>query len=141
MFKWTVYDPLVDHVIDKGTIPPESVLPAFGSFPWGAMLAKMEGVKEEDIYFPPSVGFTSLADSHSLEIVIVVDEKEALFDLFYDETADESYRFELLDQTPEVTTEILAEFAGGKYDRVRARFEADDDSASHESKPWWKYWS
>ena len=141
MFKWTTYDPLVDHVIDKGTIPPESVLPAFGDFPWGAMLAKMEGVKEEDIYFPPSVGFTSLADSHSLEIVIVVDEKEALFDLFYDETADESYRFELLDQTPEVTTEILAQFVASDYPRVRAHFDAADSTAFREPKPWWNFWS
>ena len=140
MFRWTVSDPLVDHAIDRGRIPSESVLPAFGDFPWGAMLAKMEGAREEEIHFPPSVGFTNLEDSHSLEIVIADDEKEPLFHLFYDETADESSRLQLLDQTPENTTEILIKFVDGDYSRVRAYFEAADESFSREQKPWWKFW-
>jgi hypothetical protein len=104
------------------------------------MLAKMDGMKEEEIFFPPSVGFTNLDDSHSLEIAIVEEAKETLFYLFYDESEDDPSRLELLDQTPEVTTEVLAEFASGKYDRVRARFEAADESASRDSKPWWRFW-
>src|SRR5262245_40569186 len=138
MFKWTVCDPVVDHAIDKGVLSAEEVLSAFGDYPWGEMVAKMEGLKEEDICFPPSVGFTNVDDSHSLEIVLFADEKDVVFQLFYEESADESSRLELWDQTPEVTTRILADFVAGDYDRVRARF-ADDESASADVKPWWRF--
>ena len=123
MFRWTICDPLVEHAIDKGKIARDAVLPAFRDFPWGAMLAKMDGRKEEEIHFPPSVGFTNLDDAHSLEIVLIGDEGETVFYLFYDESADEVSRLQLLDQTPEVTVEILADFVDANYDRVRARFE------------------
>ena len=137
MFKWTACDPLVDHVIDKGRIAREDVLPAFRDFPWGEMLAKMDGLKEEEIFSPPSICFTNLDDGHSIEIAILDEEKETVFYLSYEESEDDPSRMELLDQTPEVATDVLAEFADGKYDRVRARFEAIDDS---DSKPWWKLW-
>ena len=140
MFKWTAYDPLVEQEIDKGRIPPESVLRAFGEYPWGAMLAKMEAAKEEEIHFPPAVSFTNLDDAHSLEIVIVPDETDVLFNLYYDETAGDSYRFDLMDQTLEVTTDILAEFVDGDYARVRAQFVDSDQPSSQEPKPWWKFW-
>ena len=141
MFKWTVCDPFVDHAIDKGKIAEEDVLTVFRDFPWGEMLAKMDGLRDDENCSPPSLCFTNLDDDHTLEIVLFEEEKETLFYLFYEESEDDPSRLELLDQTPEVTVEILAEFASGKYDRLRARFEADDDSASRKSKPWWKFWS
>ena len=140
MFKWTVCDPLVDHAIDKGTIAQEEILSAFRDFPWTAMLAKMDGVNEDEIYFPPSIGFTNLDDAHALEIIMVEDEDEIVFYLFYEESEDDPSRLQLLDQTPEVTTEVLAEFVDGHYDRVRARFEAEDESTTRDPKPWWKFW-
>jgi hypothetical protein len=124
MFRWTINDPLIEQVIDKGKIAGDAVLRAFSEFPWGAMLAKMDGRKEEEIHFPPSVGFTNLDDGHSIEIVLIEDERETLFYLFYDESDDEEFRWQLLDQTPEAAVEVLADFVAGRYDRVRARFES-----------------
>ena len=101
MFKCSICDPLLKVVIEKGKIAREAVLPTFRDFPWASMLAKMRTAKEGEIYFSPSLAFTNLEDGRSLEISIVEDKKETVFYLFYGESADESSRMELLDQSAE----------------------------------------
>jgi hypothetical protein len=140
MFKWTTWDPLEEEASDKGKITREAVLPAFRDFPWGDMLAKMRDAKEEDVHCLPSVGFTNLDDGHSLEIALAEDAAEPVFYLFYDESADALSRYQLLDQSPEAATEILAAFATGDYDRVRERFERADRPESSGLRPWWRFW-
>jgi hypothetical protein len=75
MFKWTICDPLVEKVIEKGVILREAILPTFRAFPWASMLDKMRVAKESEIHFSPSVRFTNIEDNHSLEISIVEDDR------------------------------------------------------------------
>ncbi|MFN0068178.1 MAG: hypothetical protein ACKVYV_11135 [Limisphaerales bacterium] len=133
MTKYTVCDPLIPYVVDKGLIAREAILPTFRDFPWESMLAKMRTAKEEDIHFSPSVSFTNLEDLHSMTISIVEDPKETVFYLFYAESEGESSTHVLLDQSAPATSDILAAFADGRYYYVRER------CVSH-SKPWWKLW-
>lgn len=140
MFKWTVCDPLVEKVIEKGAISREAILPAFRDFPWTSMLAKMRAAKEKDIHFSPSVGFTNVEDGHALEISIVDDGKETVFYLFYKESAADTAASDLLDQSAEATIEILGEFLAGQYDLIREQFRAKGRLAPSGQKPWWKLW-
>ena len=140
MFKWTVCDPLVEKVIEKGVISREAILPAFRDFPWTSMLAKMGAAKERDIHFSPSVGFTNVEDGHALEISIVDDGKETVFYLFYKESATDTAASDLLDQSAEATIEILGEFSAGHYDLIREQFGAKGRLVPSGQKPWWKLW-
>lgn len=140
MFKWTVCDPLVEKVIEKGVISREAILAAFRDFPWSSMLAKMRAAKQKEIHFSPSVGFTNVEDGHSLEISIVDDGKQTVFYLFYKESAADTATSDLLDQSTEATTEILGEFSSGHYDLVREQFRAKGRLVSPGQKPWWKFW-
>ena len=140
MFKWTVCDPLKEKVIEKGVISQEAVLAAFRDFPWASMLAKMSAANEKEIYFSPSVGFTNLEDGHSMDISIVDDGKQTVFYLFYNESAAHSATSDLLDQSAESTTEILAEFSNGQYDLVREHFGGKGRLEPPGQKPWWKFW-
>ncbi len=140
MFKFTICDPLVKDVIDRGAIPQEAVLPAFSDFPWSDMLAKMRSAKEKDICFSPSVGFENTADGHGIVISIVEGKKETVFYLFYKESAAKSETSELLDQTAASTIDILTEFVAGRYGQVRERFAAPGRSNGEEQKPWWRFW-
>ncbi|MBI3885064.1 MAG: hypothetical protein HY302_04965 [Opitutae bacterium] len=140
MFKFSICDPLIKEAINKGAIPKEGVLPAFRDFSWGEMLAKMRTAKESDIHFSPSIRFENTIDGHVFEISIVEDKKETVFYLFYGESVDDSASSELLDQTASSTTDILAEFVAGDYERVQERFNVKTRSVGNEQRPWWKFW-
>ncbi len=140
MFKWTVCDPHLPAVVEKGVIARDAVLTTFRDFPWGSMLAKMRTAKDEDIYFSPSIGFVNVADGHALEISIVEDKKETVFYLFYKESNDDMSTFDLLDQSPSTTVDILDEFSLGNYEILRNRFAVKRQSNGKKSKPWWRLW-
>lgn len=141
MFKFTICDPLVRDVIDKGTLPKDSVLPAFRDFPWFDMLAKMRTAKEEDICFSPSVEFTNLDDGHAFTASIVEDKNETVFYLFYKESATTDYTAELLDQSAEAAMDALGDFVEGRYDQLSQRFASGAQAAAGGTKPWWKFWA
>jgi hypothetical protein len=121
MFKWTICDPLVEAVIDKGVIPKEGVLQAFSDFPWADMLAKMRIADSKGAHFSPSVEFTNIDDGCSLTASMIEDKKETVFSLFFEDATDDSDDAEFLGQSLDITVDILEEFVAGQYDRLRAR--------------------
>jgi hypothetical protein len=139
MFRFTICDPLIRDVIDKGTLPKDGVLPAFRDFRWSDMLAKMRTAKESDICFSPSVEFTNLHDGHSFVASIVEAKSETVFYLFYKESPTASPA-EVLDQSAESTVAALGEFVDGHYERLRGRFAMQTHVASKGGKQWWRFW-
>jgi hypothetical protein len=121
MFKWTICDPSVEHPIDKGLIPKESVLQAFSDFPWADMLAKMQTGDSKGFQFSPSVEFTNVDDGCSLTASMIEDKKETVFSLFFEDATNDSDDAEFFGQSPDITLDILEEFVAGQYDRLRAR--------------------
>lgn len=121
MFKLTICDPLVEHPIDKGVIPKESVLQTFSDFPWADMLAKIRTADSKGIHFSLSLEFTNIDDGCSLTASMIEDKKATGFSLCFEDATDDSNDAEFLGQSLDITVDILEEFTAGQYDRLRAR--------------------
>lgn len=83
MYRYSICDPLHADVLEMGQIPKESVLEIFDEFPWVPMLAKMEGVGEQDIYFSPSLEFENKLNQHGISISALGDVGKQEFMIFY----------------------------------------------------------
>ena len=66
-----------------GDIDKAKILDILDRFPWTDLLDKMNGAKESDIHFSPSLEFENKASRHGLSISIIDDEKGNEFYIFY----------------------------------------------------------
>ena len=81
MFRYSICDPLKSEPLEMGEIEKDQILEVFERFPWKDMLNKMQGVKESDIQFSPSIEFENKATHLGITISMGVDENE--FYVFY----------------------------------------------------------
>jgi hypothetical protein len=82
MFRYSICDPLKNEPIEMGEVEKAKILDIVDRFPWTELLDKMNGVKESDIHFSPSVEFENKANRHGLSISIV-EEKGNEFYIFF----------------------------------------------------------
>lgn len=82
-YTWTVCEPDVPNVIEKGPIPKEEIMETFENFPWMDRLRKCVEMKD-DACFSPSVGFRNLDTMQGVEFSIVGTEAEYEFYIFND---------------------------------------------------------
>lgn len=134
MYRWSVCDPLVESVIEKGRIRKEDILSTFKAFPWVDHLSKMETLQESQIHFSPSLEFANTLDNRGLTFSAIQEGEAFVFYIFYMrpekikklfgliEKDEPRYVSDLLDQSFDEATEILKEFIDGKYEKLCARF-------------------
>jgi hypothetical protein len=83
MFRYSICDPLKKEPIEMGEIDMGKIMDVLDKFPWAELLAKMEGVKDEEIYFSPAIEFENKDNHHGVTISIVEDGKGTEFDIFF----------------------------------------------------------
>lgn len=128
MYEWTICDPLIKDIIEKGEIKKENILQTFQKFPWKEMLEKMNDVKESEIYYSPSLEFKNTQD-HSTIVFSAIQEdtdiksKNYIFYVFYRPPGnDKRNPDELLDQSPEDAEEMLKAFLSENHSSLSDRF-------------------
>ena len=134
MYKWSICDPLIEDVIEKGKINKYDIESKFSEYPWEEMLAKLSGKKMEEIHFSPSLEFRDEKRGRSITFSAVENDNGYCFYIFFKrpETVsklfglikkeDPDYFSELLDQTTDSAAKILNKFVSGKYDELRQQF-------------------
>jgi len=83
MFRYSICDPLKKEPIEMGDIDKGKILDILDRFPWTDLLDKMNGARESDIHFSPSLEFENKTNRHGLSISIVEGEKGNEFYIFY----------------------------------------------------------
>lgn len=81
-FRHSICDPLNPKIIEKGSIDRIDIIPLFSSFPWSQYLKKMNGAKETEIYFSPSLEFENKLNSNGLAISAVDEGNPNEFELY-----------------------------------------------------------
>jgi predicted secreted protein len=134
MYKWSVCDPLIKDVIEKGNIDKEDIISTFTNYPWVEMLEKLAGAKQEDICFSPSLEFRDEESGRGITFSAVEKDNGYCFYVFFKrpetvsklfglrKVEDPSYVSDILDQTTESSLELLNKFVSGKYDELRLQF-------------------
>lgn len=84
MFQWTICDPLIADIIQKGDIEKTDIIKTFQAHTWQEMLKKQHDAKEEDLHFSPSIEFKNTNDGSSLSIVVIGKQQaDHVFYAFY----------------------------------------------------------
>jgi hypothetical protein len=134
MYKWSICDPLIEDVIEKGKINKDDIMSTFTNFPWEEMLKKLAGAKQEDICFSPSLEFRDEKNGRGITFSAVEENSGYCFYVFFKrpETVSKlfgmrkvenpDYVSDILDQTAESSLVLLNQFVSGKYDELRLQF-------------------
>ncbi|HEV8503762.1 MAG TPA: hypothetical protein VGQ53_00115 [Chitinophagaceae bacterium] len=82
-FRASFCDPLKPDIIELGAIHKDSIIDKFESIDWADYLRKMASVKENEIYYSPSLEIENRDTKHGLDISAVGDAKNYEFYIFY----------------------------------------------------------
>jgi hypothetical protein len=82
-YRWSICEPDQPTVIEKGLILKEDLMAAFENFPWMGYLRQMEGMKESDIHYSPSLEFENLDTKQDVVFSIAGNEVNNEFYVFY----------------------------------------------------------
>ncbi|WP_181304013.1 hypothetical protein [Rufibacter sp. XAAS-G3-1] len=125
VFHYTFSSPLQAENIDLGTIEGERMVSYFLDYPWADWLLKMEGVKEGDIYFSPTLNFENKETKQKILVSAVGDRAGFVFYVFYQrpimvnhffglrQKYKEDHTTEVLHQSKEKTALLVEAFAKG----------------------------
>ncbi|MCJ8273615.1 MAG: hypothetical protein MJK04_29975, partial [Psychrosphaera sp.] len=125
MYCWTVCDPTVANIIDKGTIEQKQIRDTFENFPWREMLDKLNSADQSKVYYSPSIEFRSEKDNRGITFSAVDAPDGYIFYIFYQrpekvkkwfgflEIDEPKFVSDILDQSKETALEILNEFVAG----------------------------
>ncbi|MEI9945997.1 MAG: hypothetical protein WDN26_17470 [Chitinophagaceae bacterium] len=83
IYRWSTCLPDKAGINEMGLITKEDAIEAFEQFPWIEHLSKMDFLKEEDIYYSPSLEFENTDTKHMVTFSIVGDDKGNEFYIFY----------------------------------------------------------
>lgn len=118
-FRASFCHPLQPHIIELGVIQMEDIVAKFETTPWADYLLQMQGKKEEDIYYSPSLEIENSDTRHGLSISAVGDPENYEFYIYYkrpkvvksffglSKKLDENYLTEITGQTREDGLECL----------------------------------
>jgi hypothetical protein len=82
-FRASFGNPFEKDIIELGTISKDSILDKFEKTPWADILRQMSYVKEEEIYYSPSLEIENKDNNHGLAISAVGSPDNFEFYLFY----------------------------------------------------------
>lgn len=82
-YYYTICEPLNPEIVDKGDVAKENIIQTFEQFPWIHYLKQMEGKKDSEVYYSPSLEIMNKVTRHGLSISIVGDELKNEFFVFY----------------------------------------------------------
>ena len=134
MYKWSICDPLIKDVIEKGAIDKADIIPTFNNFPWRELLNKLSSAKQEEIYYSPSLEFRDEESGRGITFSAVQDKNDYCFYVFFQrpeiisrffgfrKVEDPDYVSEVLDQSTESSLELLNDFVLGNYELLKAKF-------------------
>jgi hypothetical protein len=82
-FRASFCDPVNPQIIDLGVIHKDSIIDKFESIDWADYLRKMASVKENEIYYSPSLEIENRDTKHGLDISAVGNANNYEFYIFY----------------------------------------------------------
>jgi hypothetical protein len=82
-FRASFCNPFEKDIIELGSISKDSVLDKFENTAWGDILRQMSSLKEEEIYYSPSLEIENKDNKHGLAISAVGDPDSFEFYIFY----------------------------------------------------------
>ena len=134
MYKWSICDPLIEDVIEKGDIHKDDIIDTFTNFPWQEMLNKLEGAREEEVCYSPSLEFRDEISGRGITFSAVKEGAGYCFYVFFKrpevvsklfglrKVEDPDYVSDILDQSTESSLELLSKFVSGNYEELRLKF-------------------
>ena len=135
MYKWTICEPLLPDIVEKGVIEKEKLVSTFESFPWNEMLLKMDNAQQSEIQYSPSLEVISEPDKKSITFSSVRTDDGYCFYVFFKrskkvkkwfgfvEKTDPEYFSDVLDYTKESAIELLRQFVAGDFHKLEKTFE------------------
>jgi hypothetical protein len=118
-FRASFCDPLEPVIMEMGVIGKEQILDTFQRVDWSEYLQKMEGVKESDIYFSPSLDVENIVSKQGITVSAVGSANDFEFYIFYKrpkavktlfgfrEKVDDNYVTDISGQTEKDVLECL----------------------------------
>ncbi|HEV7779985.1 MAG TPA: hypothetical protein VGO58_01905 [Chitinophagaceae bacterium] len=82
-YRWSISESDKPETLEQGSIRKEMIMETFDQFPWMDRVQKMADMKEEEIYFAPSLEFENLDTTHAVCISIIGDASKYEFYTFY----------------------------------------------------------
>lgn len=82
-FRLSFCDPFILDIIQLGVFSKEQALKKFAETDWDTYLTKMEGAKEGDIHYSPSLYFENTENKAGVEVSAVGKTGDNLFYIFY----------------------------------------------------------
>jgi hypothetical protein len=105
-------------------------------YPWEEELNRLESLDQEQVYYSPSLNFTSVENGRSLGITVVKDEfNKPLFSLWYDRPKNVKILFGLIGEKErmivddvwgfdlEESVQYLKHFVQGNYSPIEALYQ------------------
>ena len=100
-FRASFCEPLSPDIIELGDIRKEDIIEKFESIDWTGYLRQMEGMKEEEIHYSPSLEIENKDTKHGLSISVVGDPNTYEFYIFYKRPKRIKTLFGLIDRVNE----------------------------------------
>jgi len=82
-FRASFCGPLTPDVIELGDIREQDIIDKFESIDWVDHLRQMEGMKQEEIYYSPSLEIENKDTKQALSISVIGDPNNYEFFIFY----------------------------------------------------------
>ncbi|MGH1404072.1 MAG: hypothetical protein ACRBDL_07490 [Alphaproteobacteria bacterium] len=137
MYRWTVCDPLKEHIIEKGDIDRSDIMETFQTFPWEDMLKKADNAQKNEIYYNPSLEFENTRNKSGIVISAIemgenLSSNDSIFYVFHKKPHQpDDLSYDLVDQSFDNAREILQDFVNEKYDILERRFSDERHTAKH----------
>jgi hypothetical protein len=82
-FRASFCDPFNPNIVELGDIQKDKIIEKFENTPWVDFLSKMELVKEDEIFYSPSLEIENKDNKHGLAISAVGNPNKYEFYIFY----------------------------------------------------------
>lgn len=131
-FRYSICEPTNPEIIEKGKIDSSEIMQIFENFPWKSHLKQMENRKTN--YYSPSLEFENLRTKNGLAISAVGNPDKYDFYVFFkrpkmqktwfglSEKWNENYLSELLDQSEEITIDMLKALIDNNVSYLERKF-------------------
>ncbi|QQX79462.1 hypothetical protein JK628_18315 [Shewanella sp. KX20019] len=134
MYQWTVCDPIIENVIQKGEIKKEDIALKFESYPWTLELKKLTENLSKDIHYNPSLEFIDVTNNRGIIFSAVPENEEFIFYVFYQRPEvvkkwfgltkwqDPKHVTDRLDQSFDSAKDLLKLFLNQDFDKLNTFF-------------------